>query len=908
LAANPPPFPPPDGTTRIQGPALPRIVSRPAEEMEQEGSPADESVGPANYNDLMTSGVAAPMSGQTAPGEYRFSGLLGRGGHGEVWEGIQGSLGRVVAIKRVRPELRATLPAREARLLDAMFRREAMLTAALDHPNIVPIHDLGNDADGQPLLAMKHIRGRTWESILLEDFPLLSPEEYLAKHLPTLVSMTQAVAFAHARGIIHRDLKPSQVMVGDFGEVYLTDWGLALIVDSQSFRSVLPEADVSMFDVMSDSDAVGTPMFMAPEQAQPGIFPQGPWTDVFLLGGSLYMLLTGEPPRAKAGMMTAMIEIPAPEVRAPGRWIPQPLRQLVVHALEPDPRKRPQTARDFLDTLRDYVSGSSRRREASALVDQVLDELLEEPETYDEHAARLDALNKARALWPDHPRLSELRSSVLLEFARAAIDNDDLILARVQAERLDPGLQQAQLMSAIDAREAARRSAAEDLARAHRLLQSQHDRAEELLNFLLTELHQRLQPIGHLDMLDAIVTRVLQYVGSMDAAELSDAARDRKAQALRRVGEVRLGQGRHQEALEALDEALALAEMAVVNRPSDPQAQYSLAEAHGGLATLKRVQGDLPSAKNHGALRLATMERLSAEHPDRLDWLSDRGSAHYALADVHAVSGDLATATKHNEALRIIMRSLVACEHKNGEWRRRLAGAIGDHGWILRANGDWESAFARYREALRLIEDLVGEDPENVLNRFHLAFMHNKLAGLHEGVGQPLLALEELGTSRRILEDVAARDPANVEWRRTLAIAEVRAAQILEGVGRHRDARDHHQRAVDRLMPLARQSPRDVWIIGWLSRGHLGLGRWWARSNDMAEARGHYERAVALTSTFVDQPNTPDLNVVATHARGLLLLDQVDAARAFLKLLKEKSFRDPELRKLMEERGITEDV
>src|SRR5690606_21487394 len=104
---------------------------------------------------------------------------------------------------------------------DRQFQQEAVITANLEHPNIVPVYDLGVDSDGRPLLAMKLVRGTPWDLLIDADFKELVTDEYLAKHLPILLSMCQAVAFAHSRRIIHRDLKPSQVMVGEFGEVLL---------------------------------------------------------------------------------------------------------------------------------------------------------------------------------------------------------------------------------------------------------------------------------------------------------------------------------------------------------------------------------------------------------------------------------------------------------------------------------------------------------------------------------------------------------------------------------------------------------------------------------------------------------------------------------------------------------------
>jgi serine/threonine-protein kinase len=214
--------------------------------------------------------------------------LLGRGGFGEVYEGIQRSLGRVVAVKRLRPDV-THLGSSDARgdYLRRAFRQEAMTASLLEHPNIVPVYEYHEDAHG-PLLAMKLVRGTPWDAMLAEDFVTMPVEAFLHKHVQILEEIGQAVAFAHSRGVVHRDLKPSQAMIGEFGEVQLMDWGLAVLVDAGRIE----EAGLSRHALLIPglefaSSPAGTPAFMAPEQAQPDARGVGTWTDVYLLGATL---------------------------------------------------------------------------------------------------------------------------------------------------------------------------------------------------------------------------------------------------------------------------------------------------------------------------------------------------------------------------------------------------------------------------------------------------------------------------------------------------------------------------------------------------------------------------------------------------------------------------------------------
>ncbi|MFO0685511.1 MAG: serine/threonine-protein kinase [Sandaracinus sp.] len=198
---------------------------------------------------------------------------IGEGGMGVVWLARQRTLGREVAVKRLRDEERS-----EALL------REARATGALEHPSVVPVHALGADESGAPLLVMKRIEGDSLDALVRDPQHAAWPalERRYGDRTSAIVEILSRVAdalhFAHARGIVHRDVKPANVMVGAFGEVYLVDWGIAL-------RLREPREPTN--------DILGTPAFMAPEMARSEIESIDERTDVYLLGATLHAALTG---------------------------------------------------------------------------------------------------------------------------------------------------------------------------------------------------------------------------------------------------------------------------------------------------------------------------------------------------------------------------------------------------------------------------------------------------------------------------------------------------------------------------------------------------------------------------------------------------------------------------------------
>lgn len=398
---------------------------------------------------------------------YVLRRFVAQGGFGEVWESVQTSLGRVVAVKKIQDRLyeRAAGKPGERETLEQSFRQEASITAQLDHPNIVPVYDLGLDELGRPMLAMKLVRGRPWNEILREDYEPLTPDRFLQKHLPILLSMARAVAFAHSRGIVHRDLKPSQVMVGEFGEVLLMDWGLAVFVGTvapEVSEPLPPHANIPTRDTASSPG--GTPSLMAPEQTLNTAQFITPRTDIYLLGGTLYFLLSGFYPHAaenstKALELARAGNILRPRERAPNRLIPEELENLAMACLEKEPDKRTRSVREFIASIEDYLSGASRRRESESLLKRVATRYqdlssrirqLDQPDAapwvdrqgewaYDGLSECLAEVERAGQLWPENPELARYRNLINGDFARVALDNDDLRLARTVARRLENG-------------------------------------------------------------------------------------------------------------------------------------------------------------------------------------------------------------------------------------------------------------------------------------------------------------------------------------------------------------------------------------------------------------------------------------------------------------------------------------
>jgi eukaryotic-like serine/threonine-protein kinase len=286
---------------------------------------------------------ADPDSPTGTLGGYRLSRTLGQGGMGIVHQAEQLVLDREVAIKTLLPQ-----HAGEARARNRLLR-EAWLTGRLEHPNIVPIYDLRMDEAGLPYIVMRKVAGVRWDELLGSDalvaerFGVPDVREW---HLRVLLQVAQAVTRAHAARIVHRDLKPDNVMIGEYGEVYLLDWGIAVSLEQDS-TGAAPNST-------SGTEIAGTPCYMAPEMLGfGGAIDER--TDVYLLGATLYEIVVGKPPHDGATTLELATCIMQSTPKLPVDLAPT-LRQLVLKALQAEPGARFQTAQEFGRALNLYLT------------------------------------------------------------------------------------------------------------------------------------------------------------------------------------------------------------------------------------------------------------------------------------------------------------------------------------------------------------------------------------------------------------------------------------------------------------------------------------------------------------------------------------------------------------------------
>ncbi|MBK9645311.1 MAG: SUMF1/EgtB/PvdO family nonheme iron enzyme [Deltaproteobacteria bacterium] len=375
-------------------------------------------------------GVGGMVVSGTDPERFKLVGQLGQGGHAEVLRVWDPALERCVAMKVLRREHAA-----DERAV-ARFFEEASITAQLQHPGVVPVFERGRTADGRYFFTMQEVRGRTLKDLLREAHAATSTTWSQRRLLELFRKVCEPVAYAHSLQVLHRDLKPSNVMVGDFGEVLVMDWGVAVIHGERS-----PQPHVAGFD--AEGSVTGTPAYMAPEQAR-GEPDLGPRADVYALGAILYELLTGRPPYTQRNGLEALDALlrgppPPPSAVAP-RPIPEELEAICLRAMAREPQDRFEDALALSDTVGEWLEGVRSRERALEIVSRA-DALLPEAARLREQAdaARaqfvalsegltpVDPVEKKRPAWEAEDEATRLESLARrLELRRAELLNTAL--------------------------------------------------------------------------------------------------------------------------------------------------------------------------------------------------------------------------------------------------------------------------------------------------------------------------------------------------------------------------------------------------------------------------------------------------------------------------------------------------
>jgi tetratricopeptide (TPR) repeat protein len=725
---------------------------------------------------------------------YEILGELGRGGMGVVYKARQIGLNRLVALKMILAGGHAS-----AGELDR-FRTEAEAVARLQHPNVVAIHEVG-EQNGLPYFSLEYCEGGSLAARL--DGTPWEPANAAALG----ETLARAMQAAHARGIVHRDLKPANILLAGDGKPKIADFGLAKQLDSGPGRT-------------ASGAIMGTPSYMAPEQAG-GAKDVGPAADVYALGAVLYELLTGRPPFKAPTDLDTMLQVVSDDPVPPTRLQPKTpldLETICLKCLAKEPARRYPAAEAMAEDLHRFRVG--------------------EP-----IAARpVGRLERGRRWCRRNPALAGSLAAIALALVLgAAVSTAFGMRANRNAERANRNAERAdrEAAAAVAARNRTREALDAMVSGVTGdSLATQTTLSEEQKRFLQS---------------------VLTYYEEFAAEPGEDSeGRQRLAKAHMSLGTIRYRLGQHDEGGREFSQGVLLWKQLAAEYPAVLAYRQVLARSHNNLGILLAGQGKRPEAEAAYRAALAVREKLAADYPAVSAYRQDLAGSHNSLGALLAGQGKRPEAEAAYRAALAVQEKLAADHPAVPAYRQDLAGSHNNVGALLAGQGKRPEAEAAYRAALAVREKLAAEHLAVPAYRQDLAQSHHNLGALLAGQGKRPEAEAAYRTALAVREKLAADHPAVPAYRQDLAQSHNNLGALLAGQGKWPEAEAALRAALVLKEKLATDYPAVPAYRADLAKSHNNVGNLLAGQGKRPEAEAAYRAALAVQEKLAaDYPAVP---------------------------------------------------
>ncbi len=789
---------------------------------------------------------------------YTLTRLHATGGIGRVWLARDPEFGREVALKELRPE-----SARDPGIW-ARFLEEARITGQLEHPGIVPVYELKRgEPDRAPFYTMRFVAGRTLTEASRAYHAGLEAGTATALDRQTLlnafVGVCNAISYAHARGVLHRDLKGQNVVLGDYGEVIVLDWGLAKVIDGPDSDAAPGPGGVAGATpvVLGDEDshpptirgaALGTPAYMPPEQAAGRFDLVDRRSDVYGLGAILYEILTGRMPFAGSSTSDILRKVQEEEPTPPRQVVPgtpPALEAICRKAMAKRPEARYASAKDLAAEVSRWLADEP---------------VLAYPEPWTTRAVR----------WGRHHRPAVAGAAALLVAGVVALSIGTVLVGRERDE-------------ARRQRDEATRQREEATARRNeaRLQRQQARRAVDDMytKVAVNWLEDRLDPLQR-EFLDQALGYYEGFAGQ-EADEPS--ARQERGRAYQRAGDIYRKLGKPAEAEKALRRASEILGSLAAETPEAPEIRQDWARAQARLALVLFDTGKPREAEPLHRRAVGLLEPMAAGKPAPPRSALELAETLKALADLLRYLGRNPEAeASYRQAVKALGgESRTPGTPVDLESHRLEASALDRLGLLLRETGRLDEARAAYERELKILEALAAEAPALPGPREALANALRSLGLFHQQAGRTPEALAMLRRALDVTKALSADFPARPDYRRDLAKGHVNLGQLLARQGNPQEAEPEYARAAALYEALVVEVPGVVQYRQDLARTLNNVGLLMKMTGRLAEAEKAIRRAVEVYEALAaDVPGVPGYRQALASSRSNLanLLAATDRA------------------------------
>jgi tetratricopeptide (TPR) repeat protein len=717
---------------------------------------------------------------------------------GVVYKARQRGLGRLVALKMLR------LGESEADV--QRFRNEAAMVAELDHPHIVPVHEVG-EYRGQTYFSMRLVEGGS----LADRLDAFRADPRAAARL--VVAVARAVHHAHQRGVLHRDLKPANILLDQGSQPHVTDFGLAKRI----------EVDGSL---TQSGMLVGTPSYMAPEQASGKKGAVTTATDVYGLGAVLYALLTGRPPLQGETILETLEQVKGQEPEPPGKSNPRVDRDLetvCLKCLNKDPHQRYGSAETLVEDLERWLKGEPIQARPLGLVARVWRWCRRYPV--------VASLTAAAAL--------------LLLTVVAGLSGGLIVLSAKEKE----------LQDALDQAQGQERAAGRQQQRAEENLEVAYQVLDQIYLDLAENRLPRERQLGPEDrrLLEKALTFYQHFTRQNDT---DPRVRERTAKAYLRVGAIQEKLGQSQVAGATYRKALALWDKLAAEFPGRPEYRLHLARCYGNLAGMRwqsreGFQERYSEITEAAEKALTLREELAKEFPGQVDYQRDLGLSHYQLGGIFFL------ARRYPQAEKAMPRAIAIREklaQKNPDvmlYRQELGHSLGNLGDLLGETGRLREAEPVIRRYLALRQKVADDFPASPEARHYLADGYMTIAKLAYFTGKLHEARDSFLLELPLREKLTTEFPGVADYQSRLHKARINLAVVLAEMSQFKEAAQVYRQVVDDF-PRYLKDRGDL-TANRFSRGHhyAVLGGYLVQAGQPKDAEVAYGRALELVEKLV---------------------------------------------------------